>query len=86
MIVIQVMCEGAIGLRAFIHTKKIFPLFFVELNFNLVVNAKIKPELVVQLPAKLVRLQSALRYRAALRFQKNHLPDHLCRALVSYAN
>lgn len=56
------MPDGSAILRIFIHRKKIIPLPFAELYLNIVVYPEIKPQQVVEVPAKLVLFDG--RYNA----------------------
>src|SRR5882724_5700012 len=70
MITIQVVSKRAIRLRTFVYAKKIFSLFFIQLYFNLIIDTKIKPKLVVQLPAKLVPFKRCYNAEQSRIFKK----------------
>ncbi len=55
-IFVQVVEQGPVRLTVLVNRKKVVPVFFVELDFQFIVDPEVKPERLVELPHKLVRL------------------------------
>ena len=55
LVVIKKMLQGIIRLLELVDAEEIFPLFFCELDLYIVVDAKVKPQPVVQLARSVLR-------------------------------
>jgi hypothetical protein len=56
LVVVQVMPQGAHGLREFVNGKKIHPVFLTQFDFQVVVDPEIQAQCMIELPTKLVVL------------------------------
>jgi hypothetical protein len=54
MIAVKIVHQGIVGLGKFVYGEEVLSLFFGQLYFDLIVDAKVKAEAVVELPAELV--------------------------------
>jgi hypothetical protein len=55
-VIVQIMFYGGGLLAVLINREKIMPVFFVEMNFDAVINPEIKIEQLIQVPAEAVLL------------------------------